>query len=85
MLMVLFFLELDKLLLSKIERENENGQWYCRDCGYSSFIKQRLMYHVEAKHVVGPGHECNICLNVLPTKNALNLHRSRKHRNRLLA
>lgn len=65
--------------MSKIVREREGGQWHCLDCGYTSFIKQSLMFHVEAKHVNSPGHQCSICLQVLPTKNALNLHRSRKH------
>lgn len=73
-------LGLNSLLSSKIERDLDNGQWFCLECGYTSSTRQRVMFHVEAKHVTGPGHVCEICDKFLPTKNALNLHRSRKHR-----
>jgi hypothetical protein len=39
-----------------------------------------MSYHIEAKHVSGPGHVCEICHAFCKTKNALHLHRSRKHK-----
>ncbi|XP_023320088.1 protein tramtrack, beta isoform isoform X40 [Eurytemora carolleeae] len=69
---------LNSLLSSKIERDLGNGHWFCLECGYTSSTRQRVMFHVEAKHVTGPGHVCEVCDKFLPTKNALNLHRSHK-------
>jgi len=77
--------DLDMLIAAKIRSYRFAGQsqwWYCLDCDYQSYTRQRLMFHVEAKHISSPGHLCGICNDILPTKNALNLHRSRKHKYR---
>ena len=73
-------LGLNSLLSSRTARNLNTGQWFCMECGYISATRQRVMFHVEAKHVTGPGHVCEICDKILPTRNALNLHRSRKHK-----
>jgi len=53
----------------------------CKLCGYQANKKQRITYHVEAKHMESPGYECDICQKYCPTKNALCIHKSRFHRN----
>jgi len=53
----------------------------CRLCGYEANKRQRITYHVEAKHMESPGYECDICQKFCPTKNALCIHKSRFHRN----
>ena len=57
------------------------GDWVCVDCDYTHSKKQKLQYHIEAKHINSPGHACDICEKICPTKNALYLHRSRYHKN----
>ena len=78
--MVGFVVGLELLISSKVGRDPDSGQWYCLDCDYVASTKQRIEFHIEAKHVQSPGHTCEFCQRVLPTKNALNLHRSRKHK-----
>lgn len=58
-----------------------DGEYQCLECPYRNKTKQRLMYHIESKHVESPGHICEFCQKVCPTKNALCLHRSRYHKN----
>jgi len=53
----------------------------CMLCGYEANKRQRITYHVEAKHMESPGYECDICQKFCPTKNALCIHKSRFHRN----
>jgi len=57
------------------------GSYSCTVCGYQAQQKQRLMYHVEAKHMDGPGYACDICNKSCRTKNALLIHKCRFHRN----
>ena len=56
------------------------GCFACTLCGYEAQQKQRLTYHVEAKHLEGPGYECDACHKLCRTKNALFIHKSRFHR-----
>lgn len=53
----------------------------CKLCGYQANKRQRITYHVEAKHMESPGYECDVCQKFCPTKNALCIHKSRFHRN----
>ena len=71
---------LEELISSKMRR-TEFGEWVCLDCDYTNKYRQRLQYHIESKHVSSPGHACEICQKICPTKNALCLHRSRYHKN----
>ena len=72
--------DLDVLISSKMIR-GENGDYMCLDCPYTNKTRQRLKYHIESKHVSSPGHICEFCQKICPTKNALCLHRSRYHKN----
>lgn len=71
---------LDVLISTKLSR-SENGEYYCLECPYTNKYKQRVQYHIESKHVSSPGHICEFCQKICPTKNALCLHRSRYHKN----
>ena len=67
--------------ISSLMTRLDSGIFQCLMCEYQSKIKQSLQYHIESKHVNSPGHICQICNKVCPTKNALCLHRSRNHKN----
>ena len=68
-------------MISQKMQRRPDGDWECLECPYSNKTRQRLQYHIESKHIASPGHVCDICFKVCPTKNALNLHRSRYHKN----
>ncbi|XP_023320012.1 protein tramtrack, beta isoform isoform X31 [Eurytemora carolleeae] len=53
--------------------------WQCSECVYNTNIKQVLLSHIEAHHV-GSRFECPDCDYVTKTRNALRVHKSRKHR-----
>lgn len=71
---------LEAMISQKMQRRPD-GDWECLECPYSNKTRQRLQYHIESKHIASPGHVCDICFKICPTKNALNLHRSRYHKN----
>ena len=53
----------------------------CMLCGYRANKRQRIAYHIEAKHTSGTNmYKCEYCKKVCPTKNALCVHKSRYHR-----
>ena len=70
---------LDDAIHGKMSKD-ASGVWLCLDCDYSHTSKQRVMFHIEGKHVNSPGHMCEICQKMCATKIALNLHRSRYHK-----
>ena len=67
--------------ISSLMTRLDSGIFQCLACDYQSKHRQSLQYHIESKHVNSPGHICQICNKVCPTKNALCLHRSRNHKN----
>jgi len=54
--------------------------WQCITCGWETKLRARLWEHVEANHVQTSGYLCPICQTPCPSKNALKVHKSRKHR-----
>jgi len=54
--------------------------WQCITCGWETKLRARLWEHVEANHVQTSGYLCPICHTPCPSKNALKVHKSRKHR-----
>ena len=58
----------------------EDVGFTCKVCDYKTATKQRILYHVEAKHSESPGYYCEICEKHCPTKNAFNIHNTRYHR-----
>ena len=75
---------LEQEILSKIEREPEavdgKRDWYCTVCGHQG-KKGHLIEHVEAKHVVHPGYQCQLCPKVCSNRNTLRKHKHDKHKN----
>ena len=63
--------------------QNRPGTYSCTVCGYEASGKQRLVYHVEARHLETQGYQCDICQKACRTKNALLIHKSRFHRQQL--
>ena len=57
------------------------GRWLsCRECGYRCLTRQRMVCHLEAKHLDSPGYRCQFCHKVCPTRNSYSIHKSRYHR-----
>ena len=51
----------------------------CKVCGKEGLI-QNIRDHIEANHITGVSHTCNICGMVAKTRNSLSTHKSREHR-----
>ena len=66
-----------------LKQENEFGinMWACTECGHKTRHKYHLARHIEAKHIQNDGFTCNYCNKLCPSKNALETHVSRHHRN----
>ena len=56
-----------------------NGWFSCTVCDYQSKYKTTINRHVESKHIVTDGVQCDICLQTCPTTNALISHKYRAH------
>jgi len=61
-----------------------SDSFICTICHYHARQSHHILNHIESKHMNG-GHSylCDQCDQVCPTKNALNAHKSRKHRKKL--
>ena len=58
-----------------------SDSYMCLICEYRAKQSHHVLNHIEAKHTVtGNNYQCDQCNQVCPTKNALNAHKSRKHR-----
>ena len=55
--------------------------WQCSACDHSSKRKQDLGKHIESKHLLSSGFNCDHCGRYCPNSNALQVHVSRNHRN----
>ena len=51
----------------------------CKVCGEEGRVNA-IKAHIEAKHITGITHTCNICGNSAKTKNSLVAHKSKYHR-----
>jgi hypothetical protein len=60
-------------------RKTLTGDWLCLECGFINKIKQRLVQHIESRHVE-VGSVCDICQKCCSTRNALRVHKYRHHR-----
>ena len=54
--------------------------WGCAHCDFKSKYQSTVGYHIEAKHFASYGVQCEQCSTVCPTRQALKMHISRKHR-----
>jgi len=58
-----------------------SDSFLCLICNYQARQSHHITNHIEAKHMQsGHRYQCDQCSQVCPTKNALNAHKSRKHR-----
>ena len=65
---------------SRVNRRSD-GQFQCTECGFNSNRASVVHVHVEAKHLHTEGFECPICQKHCQTRNSLNIHKYRYHRN----
>ena len=73
------YLGLDELIYQNVDKD-ASGLWFCLQCNFSSNKKGNVHSHVEAKHVISQGVSCDVCGTICPTRKALSMHNSRKHR-----
>ena len=58
----------------------DDGRWGCTQCQFCSNRASSVEVHVESKHLITSGFVCPVCNKHCPTKNALNIHKFRYHR-----
>ena len=69
---------LECLVGRKMQR-SLTGDWLCLECGLINKIKQRVIQHIESKHL-DIGTICEICKKCCSTRNALRVHKYRHHK-----
>ena len=57
----------------------EGKLWFCTDCEYTG-TKGHVYEHVEAKHVIHGGYQCQFCNKVLKTQGSLRVHNNKSHK-----
>ena len=60
--------------------ENCGDEWKCKNCGKTTKTKSNMAQHVEI-HMEGLSFQCNSCTMVFRSRNLLNVHKNRNHRN----
>ena len=73
------YLGLDDLIGQNMQKD-ASGLWFCLQCDFNSSKRCNVQSHVEAKHVISEGVPCGVCGTICPTRKALSMHYSRKHR-----
>ena len=76
---LLVFEELDRIIRTKMMK-TDTGDFSCLDCSYITRSKSIMLNHVESRHVEYGGVVCQLCHKLLPTRQALRMHKSREHR-----
>ena len=71
---------LDELIERCLGRNPDDGLWHCLHCQFSSVHKHHVKNHCEAKHISSGGVLCLDCGVTCPTRKALAMHMSRKHK-----
>ena len=71
--------ELDQQINSMMERVD--GAWVCMTCGKRDRLNTNIKKHIEGVHVEGVTHSCGFCAKNFRSKNALQVHMFRNHRN----
>ena len=74
-------MDLSKMTFQFGENVSGGFWWRCIECGHSSRSKTDVAKHVEAKHIESSGFHCSYCSKFCPSRNALQAHVSRYHRN----
>ena len=71
--------ELDQQINSMMERLD--GVWVCKTCGKRDRLNTNIKKHIEGVHIEGSSHCCVLCGKTLRSKNAVQSHIYRNHRN----
>ena len=53
----------------------ESGKYSCKLCGFVTRDKYNIRWHLEGKHELGAGYQCDKCKVVVKTKKHLTQHR----------
>ena len=72
------FVDLDDVINSQMVKNLD--VWMCNVCQYQSSKKSNVRSHVEAKHVISNGFNCQYCGEFCPNRKALKNHIDRKHK-----
>ena len=81
---VIIYIALNDLIRTMMVRV-EPEMWACSSCSYSTRFYSTMQSHIESKHIISPGVQCEICHVFSPTRQALKMHMSRKHKNPMLS
>lgn len=80
-----FFFKFDQFLGPALEEylvKSAVGSMYtCTICGKVCPDKSAGRNHLESKHIPSAGYNCEICSKFMHTKNALQIHMCRYHKN----
>ena len=71
-----------KSMMTKSDVSSDNGQGSmatCNVCGKEGPAKE-MPRHIEANHITGVSHSCDICGKISRSRNALRKHRYTYHR-----
>lgn len=60
------------------------GWWQCKDCQFSSKIKERTLDHVKDKHLETGGFKCEFCSKFWPNISGLRRHVDTYHKSHML-
>ena len=58
---------------------NNPAVMLCKLCGKDGQMAN-IKNHIEANHITGVSHTCDICGKICKTRNSLNVHKSTDHR-----
>ena len=78
MYVVIYFVELNDVINGQMVKDG--GLYICQVCGYSSNKSSNCQSHIESKHVVSSGFNCNICGLFCPNRKSLKNHKDRHHK-----
>ena len=60
------------------------GKFVCTLCTspdpYTSSKRYNMKTHLEAKHELSQGYQCQVCYKILKTRNVLNSHMAQSHK-----
>ena len=60
--------------------QKQRAAFSCKVCGKEA-NKGHMKEHIEANHIAGLSHSCNICGKVSRSRSGLRLHNRQAHRN----
>ena len=70
-----FIVKSDKRLGETYHNEKAN---VCKVCGKEG-SRSNIRGHIEAKHIIGIGHTCNVCNKIIKTRDGLRTHIKKLH------